>query len=340
MASEPKNNAQKIQIEEEKRKQDELAARLREMENQFSVQVKEASELKDAVERRMSMKKQLEIPQILQPSEALEQSQPPKPSQQPKVETSQLPHSPEVLNTERRSINKQFDLIEKPSSYEESKRDSESEETMEIKMLQEELRAKRQELEDLESESLESKNQLFSELKEKTRMIGFYKQLISKQIGNSDLNRLRLQSQWSDKENCYSVPLFTMEENKLTFARLPRHEILSIIEQTFAKRRLVIEGEEIESYVQRSPRASRTKRTLSPEKGSIRSEFPPMQKTQLPQITNFSVRRTSKQPQGLVHSLRTPDLPADINNSDILPVIRSIKRTKLRPIENSIQSQP
>lgn len=324
----PKSNAQTIQIEEEKRKQDELAARLKEMENQFSVQMKEANELKEAVERRMSMKKQIEISQI---------SQPPL---QPQIETPHHPQPPEVPYTEQNDIKDQSDPIERSPLFQEKKRNSEIEETMEIKMLQEELRAKHQELEDLESESLESKNLLFSELKEKTRMIGFYKQLIAKQIGNSDLNRLRLQSQWSDKENCYSVPLFTMEESKLTFARLPKHEILAIIEQTFAKRKLVIEGEDIESEIQRSPRASRTKRNFTPEKASIRSEFPPMQKIQLPQVSNFSVRRPSKQPQGLVHSIRTPNLPPDINNSDLLPIIKSIKRTKLKPIENSIQSQP
>lgn len=294
------------QIEQERRKQEALTEKLRAIEDQITTQQKEITQIKAVMERRATINRIA--------SEA---------------DVRPVEREPSVASQTSREIGAEGETVVPDQ----------------VRRLQEELRAKKQELDDLESENLDSKLSLITELKNQTKMIKFYRALIDQQVGKSDLNRLRLQSQWSDKENCYNVPLFTVENSKVVFARLPRHEMLNIMKKTFDQRKLLIQEsahkptseETTEKRVDRSSLAAKKSSLASSgfpssqEKTSVRSDFPAIRHFNMPQTTKLSVVSAGK-PFFPASSEPTKE-QADPVLGPPLSIVKLNKRIKLKHIE-------
>ena len=109
-----------------------------------------------------------------------------------------------------------------------------------INKLEIEVQKKAAELEDIEKENLDSRLVMMNEYREQLKMIDFYKELIHTQISKGGLEQLRIQSNWSDKDNEFKVPVFFAKNGKINPLKLPKHEIMIKLTELYDSRTLKI----------------------------------------------------------------------------------------------------
>lgn len=93
-------------------------------------------------------------------------------------------------------------------------------------------------LEDIEKENLDSRMVMMSEYKEQLKMVDFFKELIHTQISKGELDQLRIQSKWSDKDNEFKVPVFYAKNGKVNPVKLPKHELILKLAELYQARTL------------------------------------------------------------------------------------------------------
>lgn len=109
-----------------------------------------------------------------------------------------------------------------------------------IKKIEEKIKEKILENEDLEKENLDSKLLIISEFNEQNKLMKFYRQLIFSEINDRGLNKIRQLSRFSDKDNSYIVPIFQIKKQKVVLNKIPRHEQILIIENNQKNRKIKI----------------------------------------------------------------------------------------------------
>ena len=109
--------------------------------------------------------------------------------------------------------------------FEEFDEATEADQEARIKRLEEVLQQQANDLEDMEKENLDSRVVLMAEYKEQLKMVDFFKERIGTQIGKGELEQLRLQSKWSDRDVEFKVPLFYAKNGRVVPMKLPKHEL-------------------------------------------------------------------------------------------------------------------
>lgn len=122
---------------------------------------------------------------------------------------------------------------------------TEEDQDLRIMKLQKEIDKRAVELDDVEKENLDSRIVMMSDYKEQLKMIDFFKQLILKQISRGELEQLRIQSKWSDKDNEYKVPVFYAKNGKVHPVKLPKHEIMIKLAELYASRTLKLKTDRL-----------------------------------------------------------------------------------------------
>lgn len=138
-----------------------------------------------------------------------------------------------------------MNLNEFEEDFEEYEDMSEEDQLAKIQKLQKELDKRVIELEDTEKENLDSRMVMLSEYKEQLKMIDFFRQLILTQISKGELEQLRIQAKWSDKDNDFQVPVFYAKNGKVNPLKLPKHEILIKLSDLYESRALKIETDRL-----------------------------------------------------------------------------------------------
>lgn len=110
--------------------------------------------------------------------------------------------------------------------FEEYDEMTEADQLVKIDKMENLLKQRAMEIEDIEKENLDSRMVMMSEYKEQLKMIDFFKELIHTQISKGELEQLRLQSKWSDKDVEYKVPVFYAKNGRVNPVKLPKHELI------------------------------------------------------------------------------------------------------------------
>jgi len=121
-----------------------------------------------------------------------------------------------------------------------------------IEKLEKEVQKRTVELEDTEKENLDSKLVMMNEYKEQMKMIDFFKEIIFSQISKGELEQLRIQSKWSDKDNEFKVPVFYAKNGKVNALKLPKHEIMIKLSELYDSRSLKLKTDSLVKEVDMS----------------------------------------------------------------------------------------
>lgn len=133
--------------------------------------------------------------------------------------------------------------------FEEYDETTEEDQINKINKLELEVKRKAAEVEDMEKENLDSRVVMISEYKEQMKMIDFFKDIISTQISKGELEQLRIQSKWSDKDNEFKVPLFYAKHGKVNPLRLPKHEVMLKLSELYESRSLKLKTDHMVKHV-------------------------------------------------------------------------------------------
>lgn len=127
--------------------------------------------------------------------------------------------------------------------FEEFDQTSEADQQAKIARLEQLVQRHTVELEDAEKENLDNRLVLTAEYKEQLKMIDFFKELIGTQIGRGELEQLRLQSQWSDRDAEFKVPVFYAKNGRVAPLKLPKHEMMMKLAELHDSRSLRLKTE-------------------------------------------------------------------------------------------------
>lgn len=122
--------------------------------------------------------------------------------------------------------------------FEEFDETTEEDQLAKIEKLERLVNHRAADLEDIEKENLDSRMVMMAEYKEQLKMVDFFKELIHTQISKGELEQLRIQSKWSDKDNEFKVPVFYAKNGKVNPVKLPKHELVMKLAELYQARTL------------------------------------------------------------------------------------------------------
>ncbi len=114
-----------------------------------------------------------------------------------------------------------------------------------LKRLENELEQKKLGYEDLEKENLDSKMGVVQDYIEQQKMIKFYQTIINNQLTDLQLNKIRTQSRFIDRDNSFAVPLFMIQKEKVVFTKLPKHDFRLKMNNVFQRREILFDSDNL-----------------------------------------------------------------------------------------------
>ena len=79
-------------------------------------------------------------------------------------------------------------------------------------------------LKDAEAEHNDDKFDLIDQIRDQKKEVIFYQRMIAFLTSPEDIEKLRLKSKWSDADNSFMIPGFLLNNKKMTFPKIPKHQ--------------------------------------------------------------------------------------------------------------------
>jgi len=198
--------------------------------------------------------------------------------------------------------------------FEEYDDTTEADQLAKINRMEEALKQNVDDLEDMEKENLDSRMVMMSEYKEQLKMIDFFKELIHTQISKGELEQLRIQSKWSDKDAEFKVPVFYAKNGRVNPVKLPKHELVLKLAELHEARTLKLKTDHMVQKVSMSINLD--------EEDAVQHDEDLCKNQQL-DVSFYKSKSYNEEP------LKTPKLP----NPMLKPrVFQKPKQTRLPPV--------
>ena len=127
-----------------------------------------------------------------------------------------------LLDQQSKKNAKKIEFEKKYASIQEELKDK----TIILEKANEKYKCTQIEIEDLNKEHQEEKEQLLHTIRESKQEIDLYKKIVKVVLGKGEIKKIKNKAEWDDETGSWNVPLFTIQNKQTMFPKLPKSQCI------------------------------------------------------------------------------------------------------------------